>query len=245
VRQRGKRVPAREAYGFEESLFRALARAKEKGLTKSQLLGKSKAQKEEILQKLLEEGKIRSLPGRRPRFFLPEHLPTLEKACDLLEDYLGKAPKYSLHTDKELKSALAKRNLECYLDDALHCLKEEEILLRVFHKRQTFYLYSKDLLPKGSSASKAGREPKALDEDRIWEAYQRLVSQKGYPHVRIAELLKEAQVGWPALREWLLARCRQGKAIPAPGDWSLASPEEREHSLEIRGEPHLLIELLP
>jgi hypothetical protein len=78
---------------------------------------------------------------------------------------------------------------------------------------------------------------------RILLAYERLSESTGFPAVSIAALSEESGVALEDLKDWLLTEHRNGNIVFALGDWSLASPEEREAAITVRGEKHLLVRL--
>jgi len=74
-------------------------------------------------------------------------------------------------------------------------------------------------------------------------AYERLYKSTGFPAVSITALSVESGVALETLKDWLLLEHRNGNVVAALGDWSLATPQEREHAVTVRGEKHLLVRL--
>jgi len=74
-------------------------------------------------------------------------------------------------------------------------------------------------------------------------AYERLSKSTGFPAVSIAALSVESGVELEELKDWLCQWWGEGNVVFGLGDWSLASPQEREAAIGVRGEKHLLARL--
>lgn len=86
----------------------------------------------------------------------------------------------------------------------------------------------------------------------IAKAYRELKNQKGFSSVGISSLQKTTGIPMEELKEFLKQESKEGRAVLSTGDWSLASPEERQGAIYFEGEtdkfrqkiPHLLVKFI-
>jgi len=83
----------------------------------------------------------------------------------------------------------------------------------------------------------------ALDPVQLRKSYEHLVTTSGFPDVRIIDLASAG--GFPIidLVQAIRSLHMQGKAELSRGDWSLASQEEKNASIEWQGQHYLRVQL--
>ena len=187
-----------------------------------------------VLGALLTSGEVGNLGSvPRPRYVAAEHFNPLERAYDHMADAARQAgPRLRSRPMlvRGLTGAVARK-----ADEALRLLVDEGVLVRLKWAGNPLYLHA---------AALPGAEPPrpaAPDEAAVRRAYRETVSAFGYPDVSIHEVHKRLGGDLEGFKAVLLEASRAGRAVPAVGDWSLSSPEERAAALYINGHPHLRI----
>jgi hypothetical protein len=226
-----------------------LETATERGLSKSQLLGKSKIKaRTSVFEDLLTNRKIANIGTvGKPRYVTIENFKPLELAYAALE---AKATpgKVVLFLASEFESACVGA-VKSAVPEAIKRLIQDRKLIPIKRARSLYYLHAESLRhfvdsPTLASGPEQPQPTGKVDEAAIREAYRRLVSETGFSDVRISDLCRRAGVKADQIKSWLLAQSRQGIISPTRGDWSLAGPDERAAAIEINGEQHLRIRFL-
>ncbi len=238
----------RESYeNVEQKLLQKLDVVGSKGLTKSKLLPKKTSPKraaaEEALGALLSRRLIGNLgTSRSPRYVVISHYKPLELACSVVE---AKAipERLILYTITELGKGCTGAVKEA-IPEAVALLVKEKKLLALKRGRSLYYLFTAPLREQLLKNEAEGDEPLPLDEGAVRRAYRQLVGESGLPYVAISRLQERAGVALDPLKIWLKEQSRIGSVVPSRGDWSLSDTCQREAAIEMRGEPHLLVQLL-
>ncbi len=200
----------------------------------------------EALAALEAEGAI--VADRRkakPRYHhaeFPPQFPTAEAVAAKLAAAADQRPQELLNV-AELKRALA-RDERDLLEEGIRVAVERGWLLELQRKKAAFYVGAgpvREVL--GSEALAVDIAPQ-VNETAIREAYDALVRDGGFSDVPISALQAACGVALEALKEWLVARHRQGEATLSFGDWSLADETRRAAAVEMGGEKYLLARLV-
>lgn len=238
-----------EAEGARKTILAKLARGGAKGVA-ALWTPKTAAAKRAALEHAVEglEREEAIFVDRRkskPRYFAWGHrpaLPTKESVAVLLEK-AAEDDFPSLSTRKRWQAALKKQpGAAEWLEAALaHLLREKRLLSLTYRKtkggEEVFVPISR--LPAAVSSTVP------FSVEAVREAYRELSARMGFPAVAISALSQASGAGPAELRAWLLAEHLAGKAILSRGDWSLADEAKRAAAVEWKGQPHLLVRLLP
>lgn len=80
-------------------------------------------------------------------------------------------------------------------------------------------------------------------EQRIRSAYDELIQEKGFPAVPIQEVIDRSWVDADVVKNYL-ADTTKSRTVLSRGDWSIASPREREGVIKLQGEDKLQVRFL-
>lgn len=228
-----------------ETLLRLLAEAGTQGLPRGRLTGRPGTRAGQALLAALRQLEAERAVGnlgyaQRPRYVLACHFNPLERAYAALlaTAGAGKSGTIPLYTRDNLVLPLPAGALRHHGDQALRLLLQEGLLVAAKRGNATFY-FARRLLPEPVTAAP---DP---DLERLTAAYRSLRQEQGYRDVLIADLHRALgeEVPLKELKARLLEMCRQGGAVPTPGDPSLSSKRERKAALEIGGQLYLRIRL--
>ena len=96
-----------------------------------------------------------------------------------------------------------------------------------------------EAIPKGPERAPANSET----EDKIIQAWRSAVDAGGFLDVHNSEIAERSGLPREVVVSRLQEMAREGRAVFSQGDWSLASPQQREASLTIRGKPYIMVRL--
>jgi hypothetical protein len=150
--------------------------------------------------------------------------------------------------EADLKKALAKEE-RALLAAALLSALEARLLVRLELRsgKTTRAIYAAAGALQTGAPTKAESEeaaPAPPFNDSVRRAYEALHRRTGFPAVNISGLQGESGVAMDELKPWLVEEYQAGRAVLAEGDWSLATPEEREGAIEVHGQRCILVRLL-
>lgn len=232
----------------KENLLQRLKEVSEEGISKSNLCGSSKGNKD-ALAALVKDRKVFNLGSRsRPCFVLEKHFRPLERAYEAIEQLFNSVG-LKLMTkgklEKELKtfSAVKKK-----ISEALELLVQENKLLKFKTAGYFSYTGVKPILDMLNQSTVLQEPTPVIDEEeykkKIQEAYQKLTGQSGFSAVEIYQLHIESGIPLDWIKEFIVKLRREGKAEFNFGDWSLSSEETRSGAVEFDGDRFLLVRLL-
>lgn len=228
---------------IEAELTAHLARARMDGLGTGQLKmpasGTVKGKKyRQILKRLCAEKQVVNLgTAQRPIYLLQEDFRPIDRASNALLAFACDSGRKLVSLSRFKKCVTP--GLRPYCVDAVAELTANGRLIEFRWAAQTLYCHA-DVI----SATDPQADATQLTE-RIEQAYDTVVQDRGYPDVLIHDIhqhLQGVKVG--DLVQYLQDACARGKAIPSEGDWSLSTEEERQSAVTIGGDPHLRIRLL-
>ncbi len=237
------------------SVLGKLRQAGGKGLSLGKFARKSKKARELLERTLADleahQSITRVLTAGRATWYLPHFAPSLESAFGKLERHAAETGGLLL-SKADLKAILIKAEVP-YLAPALCRLLGEKVLVKLRHlargkknggARETeFYLHRASLQEMTAETfhPETGEGTVSLGAKLLFQTYQGLVQQNGFPDVEIAELRQELGVPMPEVSRQILEERRAGRAVLSFGDWSLASEKTRSGAIEIDGERYLRV----
>lgn len=245
---KGKKAKPFTVTDAESDLLKKLETAGAKGKPSLFTAGTSKAEVyTKALAGLVERQEVfldRSLA--KPKYYLwrcrPKP-PTPESVGEkVLAFALRSYPQVHNATALATKSGLAKAE-KASLPAALKHLCEVGAIVELRYgtgKTQKALYLALAALPTQKGASTA----QTIDEDVLRAAYDRLVTDTGFPAVPIASLQRASEIAMERLKEWLVQTHQAGEIVLSVGDWSLASEEERSGVLELHGRRYLQVRWL-
>jgi len=80
-----------------------------------------------------------------------------------------------------------------------------------------------------------------IDFKAVLSARNRIKSRTGFSNVEISELRRELGCDLEELKNFILQKSKEGKAVLSFGDMSLSDAETKEAAIELRGKSHLLV----
>lgn len=207
--------------------------------------------------------------AQRPRYVLAAHYNPVERAYAAILATARTNPgrgAIPLLTREQLvgqKSKLPAGTIRHQGEAALGLLLKEGLLVAAKRGNATFF-FARSLLPPLAgeetpppapapspphpppSPREGDAAPDPVAWPRLREAYDRVKAERGYGDILIAELHRALgeKVSLERLKGALLEACARSRAIPALGDPSLATKQERRAGLEIGGRLHLRVRLL-
>lgn len=229
----------------QESVIAALREAGEAGLTRpplTKLLDPRKQNPEAARRRLAQletEGAIVNIGTEKtPRYLLPALDRRLDRACEAI---LARATpgQPTVFNAAALRKGHARGIKRPILDRGIEALVARRELFVIQPGKSVYYLHARSIAPL-LGVEQAG----AFQPENVREAYAALVREGGFADVPIHQLAQRSGAALAALKPWLLAESRAGRAAPTRGDWSLADSSARAAAIDIRGEPHLQIRLL-
>lgn len=141
----------------------------------------------------------------------------------------------------------SKRRHQLEMGELLARQRIELVNLRETHRQQRAEL--RKAQKTGRPSARAGSTELGARESgvvlTIRNAYQRLAMKTRSPSVVIADLATESGIPVPVLHRWILEEMRAGRASPALGEPTLATPAQLRGALTFEGRPHLYVELHP
>jgi hypothetical protein len=141
----------------------------------------------------------------------------------------------------DFKKALAAHE-KALLAEAVQWLSEDRRLVRLVRGKVFVFAHAASLRA-ALFQNHADSKPEEIDRQKVREAYHALTMKTGFPAVEIAALQRESGAEMVALKTWLMGEHRNGRAVFALGDWSLADDTMRRGAVELRGDRHLLVRL--
>ena len=238
---------------YEKIITEALEKVGTKGLTKSQLKIKAKTAKENALNNLIKNREVGNLGTQKNnRFVLMKYYKPLEIAYEHIKN-IAQTGKLDIFTKSTFLKGL-QGAVRAKMDEALDFQVKEGKLLKLRHgTNRFFYLHAaavKDQLPEAPAAASVSEAvdstpPPSVSseefENRVMAAYLELKLSGGFSDVEIYSLQQKAGVDMDALKEFLLEKSRQGRAVLSGGDWSMSSEGVRSGAIYLRGRPHLMV----
>lgn len=130
----------------------------------------------------------------------------------------------------------------------------EEVVSELLDQRKIVYVGAKDWKGKSQSIRFLHRSvllqllgeqapAAAFDLVELRKCYDQLVADSGFPDVRIIDLARVGSFPASDLLKEISSLHLQGRAELSRGDWSLASPEEKDVSIEWLGQHYLRVQL--
>lgn len=83
-----------------------------------------------------------------------------------------------------------------------------------------------------------------IDRASVLLAYRHLSRTQKSPNIPISDLIRETAAPRESFKEWLLAECREHRAIPFLGEPTHATEEQLDAALPVDGRPHIYIQLM-
>jgi hypothetical protein len=177
----------------------------------------------------------------KPKYFACEHAPSVPRAAGKMEQ-LAARQHPALLTAPELKKAL-NANEKTLAAKAVESLEADRRLVKLIRKTSSVYAHGDSLRAMLGAGLQAEVPLAKVSGGAVRQSYENLVRLTGFPDVEIAALQRQSGVSMAALKDWLLAEHRAGRAIFGLGDWSLADEATRAGVIDLRGDRYLLVRL--
>lgn len=229
----------------ESAVIAALNEAGEAGLTRprlTRLLDPRKQNPDAARRRLAQletEGAVVNIGTEKtPRYLLPALDRRLDRAGEaiLARATPGQPTVFNAAALRKGRARGIKRPL---IDQSIAALVARRELFVIQAGKSVYYLHARSIAPLLGLAPADAFQP-----EHVREAYATLVREGGFADVTIHQLAQRSGAALDALKPWLQAESRAGRAAPTRGDWSLADAPARAAAIDIRGEPHLQIRLL-
>ncbi|QDQ42914.1 hypothetical protein [Methylacidiphilum kamchatkense] len=240
-----KEKKKKTSFDIRESLLKRLEKAKESGLSKSQLLPKKDSSEDykNQLNQLIQENKVINFSER---YYLSDYAPNVEKIAGKIEKTLESffpADEKPIEYKPISATQLYKKCSNCpksLFQETLDCLIADGLLIPLRIGKTRYYL------PMALFCKEEKKDTSSINPRKIYKAYEELLKENkfnNFSHVAIASLQKKSGVDLKSLHEWLLEQSRKGLAHLFEGDWALASEEEKEAVLQYAGNRFLRVKL--